>query len=317
MISTVKSINGKLIRKEKILKKIRYIKDNYQLYLFILPAIVLTFIFAYLPMYGIVIAFKDFNVLKGILGSPWVGFKHFERFIDSPNFMLTFKNTLLLSIYGLLWGFPAPIALALMLNRVRSKMVKKNIQLIVYAPNFISVVVIAGMIFIFLSPVGPVNKIITAITGKTVNFMLEPSYFRTIFIASGIWQGAGWASIIYTAALSNVSQDLIDAAVIDGASILKQIIHIDLPTIKSIMVIQFILAAGGIMNAGGDKALLLQTAGNNPTSEVISTFTYKIGLERADFSYGAAVGVFNAVINVILLVLVDQIVKRLNEGQGL
>lgn len=301
----------------KLLKKLRYIKENYQLYLFILPAIVLLFIFAYLPMYGIVIAFKDFNVLKGIIDSPWVGFKYFERFIDSPKFLEVFMNTLKLSFYGLLWGFPAPIILALMLNRLKSKFIKKNVQLVLYAPNFISVVVISGMIFLFLSPVGIVNKIVTVFGGKPINFMLEPNYFRTIFIASGIWQSAGWASIIYMAALSNVSQDLVDAAVIDGASIFKQIIHIDLPTIKPIMVIQLIFAMGGIMNAGGEKALLLYKAGNSPTSLVISTYTYQIGMERADWSYGAAIGLFNTVINLALLLAANQIAKRLNEGQGI
>ncbi|WP_139902295.1 ABC transporter permease [Clostridium thermarum] len=301
----------------KLLKNLRYIKENYQLYLFILPAIILLFIFAYLPMYGIVIAFKDFNVLKGIIDSPWVGFKYFERFIDSPKFLEVFTNTLKLSFYGLLWGFPAPIILALMLNRLKSKFIKKNVQLVLYAPNFISVVVISGMIFLFLSPVGIVNKIVTAFGGKPINFMLEPKYFRTIFIASGIWQSAGWASIIYMAALSNVSQDLVDAAVIDGASIFKQIIHIDLPTIKPIMVIQLIFAMGGIMNAGGEKALLLYKAGNSPTSLVISTYTYQIGMERADWSYGAAIGLFNTVINLILLITADRIAKRLNDGQGL
>jgi putative aldouronate transport system permease protein len=204
-----------------------------------------------------------------------------------------------------------------MLNRLKSKFIKKNVQLVLYAPNFISVVVISGMIFLFLSPVGIVNKIVTVFGGRPINFMLEPNYFRTIFISSGIWQSAGWASIIYMAALSNVSQDLVDAAVIDGASIFKQIIHIDLPTIKPIMVIQLIFAMGGIMNAGGEKALLLYKAGNSPTSLVISTYTYQIGMERADWSYGAAIGLFNTVINLALLLAANQIAKRLNEGQGI
>lgn len=312
--------NKKLITKRKkelnILKNMKYVKDNYQLYLFILPALALTILFKYIPMYGVLIAFKDYNPLKGIVGSDWVGLKHFIRFIDSQNFGYIFMNTLKLSVYGLLAGFPAPIILALMLNRIRSIKLKKKAQLVLYAPNFISGVVIVGMIFLFLSPVGPVNKIIAALGGKTINFMLEPNYFRPVYILSGIWQGAGWSSIVYTAALSNVSQDLIDAAVIDGASIFKQIIHIDLPTIKPIMIIQFILSAGGIMSIGFEKAFLMQTSMNITTSEIIPTYVYKLGLLNADYSYSTAVGLFNSIINVILLLTVNQIVKRLNEGEG-
>ena len=317
MISNVKPTTIKSKKSNERFKKLKYIKDNYQLYLFILPALILTILFKYVPMYGVLIAFKDFNVLKGIMGSAWVGFEHFQRFLTAPNFMDIFISTLKLSVYGLLAGFPAPIILALMIHRVKSIRLKKNAQLILYAPNFISGVVIVGMIFIFLSPVGPVNHIITQLGGKPLAFMSEPGYFRTIYILSGIWQGAGWASIVYTAALSNVSQDLIDAAVIDGANIFKQIIHIDLPTIKPIMVIQFILSAGGIMSIGFEKAFLMQTAMNITTSEIIPTYVYKLGLQRGDYSYSTAVGLFNSVINVILLLTVDWIVKRLNEGEGL
>lgn len=301
----------------KISDKLKYMKQNYQLYLFILPALILTILFKYVPMYGVLIAFKDFNVLKGIVGSSWVGFEHFQRFLTAPNFMDIFMSTLKLSVYGLLAGFPAPIILALMIHRVRSVNFKKNIQLVLYAPNFISGVVIVGMIFLFLSPVGPINKIINSLGGDSLAFMSDPRYFRSIYILSGIWQGIGWASIVYTAALSNVSQDLIDAAVIDGASIFKQILHIDLPTIKPIMVIQFILAAGGIMSIGFEKAFLMQTAMNITTSEIIPTYVYKLGLQRGDYSYSTAVGLFNSVINVILLLTVDKIVKKLNEGEGL
>lgn len=316
MISTMKSPT-KNKKESKILRNLRYVKDNYQLYLFLLPALALTILFKYVPMYGVVIAFKDFNPLKGIMESSWVGLYHFKRFLDSSNFMDIFFSTLKLSVYGLLAGFPAPIILALMINRVRSLKLKKNIQLVLYAPNFISGVVIVGMLFLFLSPIGPVNKIIAAIGGKTINFMLEPSWFRPVYILSGIWQGAGWASIVYLAALSNVSQDLIDAAVLDGASIFKQIIHIDLPTIKPIMVIQFILSAGGIMSIGFEKAFLMQTSMNITTSEIIPTYVYKLGLLKADYSYSTAVGLFNSIINVILLIAVNQVVKKLNEGEGL
>jgi putative aldouronate transport system permease protein len=294
-----------------------YIRNNYQLYLFILPALLLTILFKYVPMYGTLIAFKDFNGMKGIMGSPWVGFTNFSRFINSPDFISILLNTLKLSGYGLLFGFPAPIILALMLHRVKSKGIKRNIQLVLYAPNFISVVVVVGMIFVFLSPVGPINQIITGLGGNTVDFMSEPNYFRSIYIISGIWQGAGWASIVYLASLSGVSQDLLDAAVIDGANIFQQIRNIDIPTIKPVMVIQFILAAGSIMGIGFEKAFLMQTSMNIPASEIIPTYVYKIGLQMGDYGYSTAVGLFNSVINVILLLSVNKFVKKINEGQGL
>ena len=298
-------------------KKLNYMKENYQLYLFVLPALILTIVFKYIPIYGTLIAFKDFNGLKGIMGSPWVGFSNFERFLSAPNFGDLLLNTLKLSVYGLIIGFPAPIILALMLHRIKSVGLKKKIQLILYAPNFISVVVIVGMIFIFLSPVGPVNHLLNIVGIKSISFMTEPSYFRPIYILSGVWQGAGWASIVYLAALSNVGQDLLDAAVIDGANILQQIKHVDLPTIKPIMVITFILAAGNVMSIGFEKAFLMQTSMNIPTSEIIPTYVYKIGLQMGDYGYSTAVGLFNSVINVILLIAVNEIVKRLNEGQGI
>ncbi len=301
----------------KTAKKLRYMKENYQLYLFVLPAIVLLIIFKYIPMYGAIIAFKDFSPLLGILHSPWIGFQNFAKFMSTPDFMNLLENTLKLSVFGLLFGFPVPIILALMLNRIRSIALKKNIQLILYAPNFISVVVVVGIVFIMLSPVGPINHIISFFGGKTIDFMTDPGYFRSIYIISDIWQFAGWASVVYLAALTNVSQDLIDAAKIDGANIIKQIIHIELPTIKPIMVIQFILAAGNIMSIGFEKAFLLQTSMNLPTSEILPTYVFKIGLQMGDYGYSTAIGLFNAVINVILLVSVNRVVKRLNEGEGL
>ena len=301
----------------KMSRNLKYMKNNYQLYLLVLPALILLIIFKYVPMYGAIIAFKDFNPLQGIMGSPWIGWKNFEKFMSTPDFMDLLKNTLKLSAFGLIFGFPVPIILALMIHRIKRVSIKKNIQLVLYAPNFISVVVVVGIVFIFLSPVGPINRFITFLGGDSVSFMTEPSYFRSIYIISDIWQFAGWASIVYLAALSNVSQDLIDAAKIDGANILQQIRHIDLPTIKPIMVIQFILAAGNIMSLGFEKAYLLQTSMNLPTSEILPTYVYKIGLQMGDYGYSTAIGLFNAVINVILLICVNQIVKRLNEGEGI
>jgi putative aldouronate transport system permease protein len=295
----------------------QYMKQNYMLYLFLAPAIILTIIFKYIPMYGSIIAFKDFSPMKGIWGSDWVGFEHFTKFLTSPNFGDIFMNTLKLSVYGLVLGFPVPIILALMLNQVKRASIKKNIQLILYAPNFISVVVITGMLFIFLSPKWPINTILSFFMDKPISFMSDPDAFVSIYILSGIWQGAGWASIIYVAALSNVDPQLHDAATIDGASLLQRVKHIDLPTLKPMMAVLFILSAGGIMGIGFEKAYLMQTAMNIPTSEIIATYVYKVGLQAGDYAYSSAVGLFNSIINVILLVFVNYVVKKLNEGEGL
>jgi putative aldouronate transport system permease protein len=291
--------------------------QNYTLYLFLAPAIILTIIFKYIPMYGSIIAFKDFSPMKGVWGSDWVGFENFTKFLTSPNFGDIFMNTLKLSVYGLVLGFPVPIILALMLNQVKRASIKKNIQLILYAPNFISVVVITGMLFIFLSPMGPINAILSFFMDKPISFMSDPDAFISIYVLSGIWQGAGWASIIYVAALANVDPQLHDAATIDGASLLQRVRHIDLPTLKPMMAVLFILAAGGIMGIGFEKAYLMQTAMNIPTSEIIATYVYKVGLQAGDYAYSSAVGLFNSIINVILLVFVNYVVKKLNEGEGL
>lgn len=295
----------------------QYLKKFGFLYLMLAPALILTLIFKYGPMYGAIIAFKDFSPIKGILGSEWVGFQHFDKFLSSPNFEVIFMNTLKLSLFGMLLGFPVPILLALMLNQVRRAGAKKNIQLFLYAPNFISVVVVVGMLFIFLSPTGPINQILAWFTNEPIMFMSRPEYFRWIYILSDIWTGAGWSSIIYVAALANVDPELHNAANLDGANLLQRIRHIDLPTIRPIMAIVFILAAGGIMSIGFEKAYLMQTAMNLPTSEILPTYVYKIGLQSGDYAYSAAVGLFNSVINVILLITVNFIVKRLNEGEGL
>ena len=301
-------------KKSKMHSNLKYIKKNYQLYLFFtLPPLLLLIIFKYIPMGGVLIAFEDYSAILGTLHSQWVGLKHFERFLASPDFMNLLMNTLKVSLYGLLWGFPLPIILALLLSRIKSEGIKKKIQLILYAPNFISVIVISGMIIIFLSPIGPVNQFL----GTATNFMTMPSAFRTIYVASSVWQATGWASIIYTAALSNASQELTEAAVIDGANIFQQILNVDLPAIKPIMVIQFILSAGNIMSVGFEKALALQTDLNLPTSEILPTYVYKMGLLNGDYSFSTAVGLFNSVINIVLLIVVNSIVKKLNEGEGI
>ncbi len=293
---------------------LHYFKQHWQLYvIFLLPAFVLTFIFKYIPMSGIMIAFEKYNPIKGVFHSPFVGFEYFQRFLASPDFLSYLGNTLKLSVYGLLWGFPVPIVLAFLLNRIANAARKRNMQLVLYLPNFISVIVLCGMVRILLSVTGPLNLLM----GTHINFMTMPSAFRTIYIASGIWQGAGWASIMYTAALANASKDLKEAAQLDGANILQQIRYVEWPAIKDVVVIQFILSAGNIMSIGFEKAYALQTDMNLKTAEIISTYVYKKGLLDGNYGFSTAVGLFNTVINLILLICVNMIVKKMNDGKGL
>lgn len=306
--SSVKKTKGTRIHNTLV-----YMRQHWQLYLiFMLPAVVLTIVFRYLPMGGILIAFTEYNPIRGILGSEWVGFDHFTRFLSSPDFMQYLLNTLKLSVFGLLWGFPAPILLAFLLNRVMSSGIKQKIQLILYMPNFISVIVLCGIVRILLSPTGMLNMLL----GTSYNFMTMPEAFRTIYIASGIWQGAGWASIIYTAALSNANKELKEAAVLDGANIIQQIKAVEWPAIKDTVLIQFIMSVGNIMSVGFEKAYALQTDLNLNASEIISTYVYKKGLLDGDYGFSTAVGLFNTVINVILLVSMNTIVKKMNDGKG-
>ena len=291
-----------------------YMRQHWQLYvIFIMPAFLLTIIFRYIPMGGVLIAFMEYNPIRGILGSEWVGFAHFARFLNSPDFMRYLMNTLKLSVFGLLWGFPIPILLAFLLNRILSSSIKQKIQLVLYMPNFISVIVLCGIVRILLSPTGMINSLFH--TGY--NFMTMPAAFRTIYIASGIWQGAGWSSIIYTAALSNASKELKEAAVIDGANLIQQIKTVEWPAIKDTVLIQFIMAVGNIMSIGFEKAYALQTDLNLSSSEIISTYVYKKGLLDGDYGFSTAVGLFNTVINVILLISMNKIVQGMNEGKGI
>ena len=305
---------GKRVGNSKLHNTMVYLQQHWQLYLiFMLPAFVLTIIFRYFPMGGIMIAFTEYNPIRGILGSEWIGFENFTRFLSSPDFMRYLANTLKLSVYGLLWGFPAPILLAFLLNRILSSSIKQKIQLVLYMPNFISVIVLCGIVRILLSPTGMINSLL----GTSTNFMTMPSAFRTIYIASGIWQGAGWASIIYTAALSNASKELKEAAVIDGANIIQQIKAVEWPAIKDTVLIQFIMSVGNIMSIGFEKAYALQTDLNLNTSEIISTYVYKKGLLDGDYGFSTAVGLFNTVINVVLLISMNTIVKKMNDGKGI
>lgn len=289
----------------------RNMREHYQLYMLIAPALIYYVIFHYIPMYGIQIAFKDFVPSLGIWGSEWVGLEHIKQFFDSYQFWNVIKNTLGISLYGLVVSFPIPILLALMLNEVRHKKFKAFVQTLTYAPHFISMVVMVGMMFILFSPsTGVFNQIIVSLGGSPVYFMGSAGLFKTVYVLSGVWQGMGWGSIIYLAALSAVDPHLYEAAYMDGASKLKKIIHIDLPAIVPTAVILLILNVGSIMSVGFEKVFLMQNPLNLSTSEVISTYVYKIGLLQNNYSYGAAIGVFNSVINFILLISVNTIAKR-------
>jgi putative aldouronate transport system permease protein len=288
---------------------------NWQLYLFLLPAVVYFIIFHYIPMYGVTMAFKDFNIKLGIMNSPWADplFKSFLRFFNSRMFGVTVFNTLRLSLYGLIAGFPIPIILAVLLNEVRSIRYKKLVQNVTYAPYFISVVVIVGMINLFFSQTGIVNSILAKFGLEGENYLAQTRYFPHLYVWSGIWQSMGYSAIIYIAALAGVSPEYHEAAIIDGASRLQRIWHINLPYIRPTIVILLILSAGGIMSVGFEKVYLLQNAVNRTTSEVISTYVYEIGIKKRDFGLGSAIGLFNIGVNLIMLMLVNWVAKKLND----
>ncbi|MBM6615446.1 sugar ABC transporter permease [Desemzia sp. RIT804] len=294
--------------------KAKKILTSWQLYVLILPAFLYFLIFHYGPMYGVQIAFKNYMPSLGIWGSPWVGMAHFEKFFDSYYFWDLLKNTLGISIYSLVVGFPIPIMLALALNEVKDGAFKKMVQTITYAPHFISTVVIVGMIIAFLSPSsGIINHGLGALGFETKAFMEDPTWFKSIYVLSGVWQSTGWSSVIYMAALSGVDTQLHEAATIDGASRLQRMWYINLPVLVPTMVILLIMNFGSIMSVGHEKILLMQNPLNMTSSNVISTFTYQQGLLDAQYSYAAAIGLFNSVINAALLIVVNKISRKVSE----
>lgn len=287
------------------------LKKNWILYLMILPVLLYFIIFAFAPMSGIVLAFKDFKVKLGIFDSPWVGLKYFERFFGSYNFGMLLKNTIGISVYTLLIGFPIPIVFALLLNYLRLNRLKKTLQMVSYAPYFISTVVICGMIAIFMdSNTGILNQIIVSLGGEAKDFLSKPEYFKSIYVWSGVWQSMGYSSIIYISALAGVDPALHEAAIVDGATKVQRIIHIDLPSIKSTIIMLLILQIGSIMNVGFEKVFLLQNDLNMSASDVINTYVYRVGLVQNNYSYSTAVGLFNSVINMALVILANQLSKR-------
>ncbi|PLT43984.1 ABC-type polysaccharide transport system, permease component [Paenibacillus pasadenensis] len=291
------------------------VKRSWELYVLLLLPVLYLIVFKYVPMFGVLIAFKDFNIVQGILGSPWVGLKHFEALFRSPNFPILIQNTLLISLYSLAAGFPVPILLALALNEVRTGLFKRSVQLVTYAPHFISTVVMVSILILMLSPhVGIADRLYGLFGWTAPNFMGEPGFFKSIYVWSGVWQEMGYASIIYMAALAGVDPSLYEAARMDGASRLRKMLHIDLPALVPITVILLILSLGNIMGVGFEKIYLMQNPLNVATSEVIATYVYKVGLLGANFSFSSAVGLFNSVINLILLVAVNTISRRVSQN---
>ncbi|MFD0712101.1 ABC transporter permease [Paenibacillus sp. GCM10027626] len=299
--------------RRELLKRIYGYK---MLYLMLLPAIVFLIIFNYIPMYGATIAFKEFWITKGILGSPWVGFDHFTKLFQTDKFWQVFRNTIEINFLRLVFGFPAPIILAILLNEVRQKFFKRSIQTIIYLPHFISWVTIAGIMFSLLSSEGLVNQIIVAFGGDPVNFLTSNSMFRPLLVLSGIWKEVGWGTIIYLAALSGINPDLYEAATVDGANRFKQVLYITLPGMLPIISILLILNFGSMMNGGFDQVFNLYNTMVYESGDVIDTYVYRIGLTQGKYSVATAIGLFLNVINFALLIVVNYASKKMS-GQGI
>jgi putative aldouronate transport system permease protein len=286
-------------------------RTRYDLYLLLLLPLAYYVIFQYGPMYGVQIAFKDFNPARGINGSPWVGFEHFHQFFDSYYFKRLLWNTLSISLYSLLFAFPVPIMLALIIHEIRNKTFQKALQNISYVPHFISLVVVVGMLQLFLDQQnGPINHLITALGGNSIPFMQKAAWSKTIFISSNIWQNMGWQSIIYIASLAGIDPQLYEAAKIDGASRFQRLLHVSIPGIMPVIVILLILDIGHFMNVGFEKILLMQNDLNRSSSDVIATFIYREGIQKGDYSYTAAIGLFNNLINFALLLLINRFARK-------
>lgn len=314
--ATVKNAAGNLHKPNKWRSLRRNTKMNWELYVIIALPVIWLLIFSYYPMYGVQIAFRKFIASKGIMGSPWVGLAYFEKFIKSYNFSRVIRNTLSISLYDLVLGFPFPIILALLLNNCLRPRYKKFVQIVTYMPYFISTVVMVGIIIQFLSPkVGVVNYAIIALGGKEIDFMGKPDYFKHIYVWSSIWQGTGWNAIIYLSALAAIDPGQHEAALVDGANRFRRMWHIDLPGLLPAISIMLTLRVGSIMSVGFEKAFLMQNNLNLSTSEIISTYVYKTGLASAapDYSYSAAIGLFNSVINLMLITVVNKINAKIFE----
>lgn len=304
---------GKTIKKqpEKLGKGI---KKHWQLFVILIPAFLFYIFFMYRPMWGLQLAFKDFKIFKGMAASEWVGFEHFIKFFRSPYFWRTIKNTFIINIYGLVFGFPIPIILALMLNEVRHTKFKKTIQTMTYLPHFVSIVVIAGIVVNFLSPTsGLVNIIIEQLGGERINFLTKKEYFRTIYTLMNIWKESGFNAIVYIAALSGIDPQLYDAAYVDGANKWKRIMNVTLPGIAPTIIILLILKIGKMLTVGYESIILLYQPATYETADVISTYVYRMGIANNQYDYATAVGMFNSIVSVCLVILANRLSRRYSD----
>lgn len=299
-----------LVRKRKSI--IQTMQHNWQLWLLVLPALIWLFTFAYYPIYGLLIAFKDFNAQLGITGSPFAEplFKHFSAYFSTTIAKTTITNTFMLSIVTLVFTFPVPIIFALVLNQIKGNKLRKTIQTVSYAPYFVSNVVVVSILSVICAPSGFVNTIYEFFTGETALFMSRPEYFRSVYVVSNIWQTMGFSAIIYIAALAGISPEYYEAAIVDGASRFKRIVYIDIPLIMPTVIIMLILSVGNIMTIGYEKSFLMQSGANLSRSEIISTYVYKAGLQSAQYSFATAIGLFNSIVNFLILIVTNQLSKR-------
>lgn len=288
-------------------------KSSWQQYTLILPAIAAVFLFHYIPIYGVQIAFKDFRNLIGIRGSEWIGLNHFQKFIEYPMFWSILKNTVVISLYSIA-TFPCSLIFALMINELKNGMFKNTVQMLTYAPHFVSTVVVASMVMLFLNrESGVINHVLSAFGAQRQDFMGVPEYFSSIYVWSGVWQELGWGTIIYLAALSSISPEMIESAKIDGASRLKIVRYINLPSIMPTVITLLILRTGSLLSVGFEKTYLLQNSLNISSSRVISTYVYEVGLLNTQYSYSSAIGLFNNVINIAFILIVNGISKRVTQ----
>jgi putative aldouronate transport system permease protein len=309
----VEKLNGRFLKKTGALSGHGHNRD-WQLWVLLLPAVAYFFIFNYLPMYGIQIAFRDYKAVSGITGSQWVGLKNFTDFFSTYYFGRLLTNTFVLNIFGLLWSFPIPILMAILINQIEHPLFKRFVQTTIYVPHFISTVVMVGMLYLFLSPTsGIFNKFIEMAGGTPIYFMAEPSWFRTLFIGTDIWQHAGWSTILYIATLTGIDPELYEAATVDGASKIQKIWHIDVPHLMPIAIMMLILSCGQLLVSNTDKALLMKTAANSSRADIIGVYVYEMGLGRAQFSYTAAIGLFTNITNFVTIMAVNSIAKKINE----
>lgn len=315
---TMKASQAAYLKKQNSIKTftiaiLRDLNRHKFAYMMALPGIIYYLVFHYLPMYGAIIAFKNFNPVDGILGSQWIGLKNFTSFFQSVYFVRVLKNTILINVYDLLWGFPAPIILALLMNEIRNTIFKRTVQTVTYLPHFISIMVICGMIIDFTSREGLINNIIAFFGGERASLLMNPDLFRTIYIGSSIWQNVGWGSIIYLAALSGIDTQLYEAAKIDGAGRWSQLWCVTIPGILQTIIILLILRLGHMMNVGFEKVILLYNPNTYVTADVISTFVYRKGIVESSYGFSAAVGLFNSVINFALIITANQLSKKVTE----